>query len=336
MIVDQRNGGAAYTLSGSAAFSADRFKVWGNVSSGSTVQVVSDAPSGFTKSIKLTVGTGATPASTEYGRVFSAIEGYNWAQMRWGFSDAKDVTLSFWVKSSVTGTFGVGFTSGLDYYYVSSYTVNSASTWEYKTVTVSGLTSGGTTQFPINNTVGAGLIFDLGEGSSRSNTLNTWTQDGTYSKYGLTGGVKILATSGATWQLTGVQLEIGDTATPFEHRSYGDELARCQRYFQRYEPLQLKGTMATGSNFGRNGAILPVEMRSTPTITLTSIGTSGHNQLYDGIATYTFTGTIGGNYSNSKIVELDGTVTTSTTGGRPAIWYNNSAYKTRFDLSAEL
>jgi len=269
MIVDQRNGGAAYTLSGSAAFSADRFKVWGNVSSGSTVQVVSDAPSGFTKSIKLTVGTGATPASTDYGRVFSAIEGYNWAQMRWGFSDAKDVTLSFWVKSSVTGTFGVGFTSGLDYYYVSSYTVNSASTWEYKTVTVSGLTSGGTTQFPINNTVGTGLIFDLGEGSSRSNTLNTWTQDGTYSKYGLTGGVKILATSGATWQITGVQLEIGDTSTPFEHEPYSVTLQKCQRYYySNTSTSQFYATQYVDTyKFVQWGH--PVRMRATPTPTVT-------------------------------------------------------------------
>jgi hypothetical protein len=94
--------------------------------------------------------------------------------------------------------------------------------------------------------------------------------------------------------------------------------------------------MATGTNFGRNGAILPVEMRATPTITLTSIGTSGHSEIYDGVGTYLFSGSISGNYSNNKKIELDGTVTTSTTAGRPAIWFENSANKTRFDLSAEL
>jgi len=268
MEIDQRNNNSAYTLSGSANFSADRYKVWSNITSGSAVQVVSDAPSGFTKSMKITVGTGATPTGADYGRVYNSIEGYDWAKMRWGFSDAKDATISFWVKSSVTGTFGVGIGSGNSYFYNTSYTVNSANTWEYKTVTISGYTSGGITEFPITNGVGASLMFDLGEGPSRSTTLNTWSTHPSYSLAGLSGGTKILATSGATWQVTGIQIEEGSSATPFEHRPYAEELALCQRYYyDTGSDVYCTGYGTNATGYAIAMVYPPSTMRVAPTVT---------------------------------------------------------------------
>ena len=335
MTVAQRSSSAT-GVSASTYVACDRFYTVINSLGTYTVSQASDSPSGFASSLKYECTTAdASPAAADYFVFQYRMEGQDVQRIAKGTSEANPITLSFWVKSNVTGTYsmylrdidnnrGVG----------ANYAISSSGVWEYKTVTIPADTTG---VLDNNNDLSLSLEWWLGSGTDYSSGTmpTTWGTENTADRNaGST--VNVGDTIGNYFQITGVQLEIGDTSTAFEHELYSVTLQKCQRYFQRYEPLQLKGTMATGSNFGRNGAILPVEMRSTPTITLTSIGTSGHNQLYDGLSTYTFTGTIGGNYSNSKIVELDGTVTTSTTGGRPAIWYNNSDYKTRFDLSAEL
>jgi hypothetical protein len=213
MRIDQRNAGASTTFAG-IQYGLDRWASYAGTGSGHALQQVTDAPTGFSNSLKITIGTGATPSSAQQNIVWQPIEGYNVADLDFGLVTAKTITFSFWVKSSVTGTFNVWFSDASpSRSYVSTYTVNSANTWEHKTVTVIGETSG--TWLKTN---GAGLLvgFSLGCGSNFDSPANTWSSADYKSTSGAT---SIVNTSGATWQVTGVQLEAGSVATPFERRS---------------------------------------------------------------------------------------------------------------------
>lgn len=295
MQIDQRNAGASASFSASATYFLDRFKAWGNISTGTTVQKVADAPAGFYNSLKVTVGTGATPSGSDYGRIHQPIEGYNFQDMRWGFSDAKQITISFWVKSSLTGTFGCGI-QGNTYYYCGSYSISAANTWEYKTITITGYTSGGVAEFPVDSSAGVSVFWDLGDGPTRSIAANTWTYSASAGLNGLSGGVKVLATSGATWQVTGVQLEKGSTATSFDYRPYGTELNLCYRYYYKNKPngsasapFISVGGAATSTTLAAVGTMFPVPLRITPTA-LEQSGTAGNYYAWtanDGVKTCT-------------------------------------------------
>jgi hypothetical protein len=334
MQVAQR--GTSFTgVGASDAFTLDRYKFdFGSTSGRLTAEQSTDAPSGFGHSLKLSCTTADTSLSAgEKARIMYSFEGQDLPSLCKGTSDAKVVTASFYVKGNAAATYVCEFYD-TDNNRQCSKLFNVTTSWTRIELTFPADTTGA---FTYDNNTSVQFSFWLMAGSNyQSGTLNSSSFAATVTGDRVVGCDNFFDSTSRTFQITGVQLEVGDTATPFEHRSYGDELARCQRYFQRYEPLQLKGTMATGTNFGRNGAMLPVEMRATPSLTLTSIGTTGHNEIYDGLSTYVFSGTINANYSNNKKVELDGTVTTSTTGGRPAVWFSNAAAKTRFDLSAEL
>ena len=215
-------------------YNLDRFYTQSS-SNNITITQSSDAPAGFSNSLLLTMGTATT---LDYMRVGTSIEGYNIADLSFGTSSAKTFTLSFWVKCSLTGNFGVGFrnpTTALDgtgttTSRLASYSINSANTWEYKTITIPGPTSqtwGGT------NGIGLDLKWDIGDSAARSGSVDTtWQTSNSNFPVGLTGGTKVGSTTGATWYITGVQLEEGKVATPFEYRAYGQELALCQRYYQ--------------------------------------------------------------------------------------------------------
>ncbi len=193
-----------------------------------TVSQSSTAPTGFSNSLLYTVGTGAVPTGTDYSDIRQNIEGFNTADLSFGTASASTVTLSFWVRSSLTGTFGVALqNSAFNRGYIASYVINSANTWEQKTVTIAGDTAG--TWVGATNGVGLRVIWDLGYGPTYSTTAGSWVS-GTF--LGLTGGVKLASTSGATFNITGVQLEKGSTATTFDYRDYGRELIMCQRYYQ--------------------------------------------------------------------------------------------------------
>ena len=268
------------TIGTGVFYSVDRWAIQTNKNHTThTWAQVADAPSGFYYSAKLTVGTGAVSSGSDYGRLMYYVEGYDAQRTNFGSSDAKAVTLSFWTKSSVTGTFGgvikSQFASPYPGFYF-TYTINSANTWEYKTVTVP---AGTFTVGSMSSTNGIGLLlaFDIGEGPNRSASAGySASNDG--GTLGVTGVTKILATSGATWQITGVQLELGKVATPFEHRSYGEELALCQRYYnvvsfsiQDYPPA---------SGYGSTHILWTQTMRVAPAVAITDgtkSGTSGSN-----------------------------------------------------------
>jgi hypothetical protein len=221
----------------------------------------SSAPAGFPYSLKITSLGANTPASGAYIFLSQKIEGFNSFQLSYGTSSAKTITVSFYVRSSITGTHGGSLRNNAqNRSYPFSYTISSADTWEYKTITISGDTTG--TWVGATNGIGLEVIWNLGSGSANIGTTGSWASAG---NLGATGEVNIVETSGATLYITGVQLEVGDTATPFEHRSYGEELAACQRYYQ----LNISNTAFTNtSTVARIGISGVVQMRAQPSMTI--------------------------------------------------------------------
>jgi hypothetical protein len=231
-------------------------------------QQVSDAPTGFVNSLRVTVSTAATPSAGQYVFCRQIIEGFNIADLGWGTASAQTVTASFWVKSSITGAYAVFFiNSAEDRSYFSTVTVNSANTWEFKTVTVPGDTTG---TWLTNNSNGIRFGVDLGSGSNYQGTVNAW-QSGWRQRSA--GTVNFCQNTGATFQLTGVQLEAGSVASPFERIDYGRQLIQCQRYF--YKTTGGSNTRHAISGNGSLAQCFPtvffkVTMRTTPSVSVSS------------------------------------------------------------------
>jgi len=284
MVFDQRNAGASVTATGSN-YSLDRWQMLASASSKFTVQQSLTVPAGFTKSLLVTSSATTSLGATDYYLITQKIEGFNTADLGWGAAGASAVTVSFWVRSSLTGTFGfVLRNSAGNRLYPASYTINSANTFEYKTVTIAGDTTG---TWLTDNNVGIEIDFGLGVGSTYSNTAGTWTTGG----LGVTGATSVVGTNGATFYITGVQLEKGSTATSFDYRPYGTELQLCMRYYEKtYEIGTVPGTAtslgvatsgggSTGSTtsfIGGNGQRFTVPKRTAPTVTVYDLaGNSG-------------------------------------------------------------
>ena len=261
--------GSSFTANGS--YGSDRFKTSFGAG-GFNTQNVSDAPAGFDKSVKIIQ---TSYGSASYKMLQTYIEGHDIVGLGWGASGAKSATLSFYVKGSVTGTYGVTIqnaaTGGSRVSYVSSYTINSANTWEFKTVTITGPTS---YTWYTDTQRGIGIIFSLGSTPYATSTLNQWQVANVFD---VSGGVDLSNNSGATLYVTGVQFEPGEQSTPFEYRSYTEELARCQRYFAIF-PGRSGGIpfwqAYTGSNQCSCSLPIPFNMRTTPTPTDKGTGTS--------------------------------------------------------------
>lgn len=285
MRIDQRNAGASVTTSTGGNFIADRWKALCNglatgkfsarqmngVDSGASNYEANSTPAGFSHSQKVTSLSAYSVASGDYQAWQYYIEGYNVSDLAWGTAAAAPVTLSFWVKSSLTGTFGGAFSnSAQNRSYAFTYTINNANTWEYKTVTVPGDQSG---TWVKDNGIGLEIYLGLGVGSSLSGTPGSWAGAAYLSA---TGATSVVATNGATFYITGVQLEAGSVATPFERRPYGTELALCQRYFQKTPDAYAKGV--SGIAYSNNALIcgysLPVQMRADPTFTVSANGSA--------------------------------------------------------------
>ena len=225
MRIDQRNAGAA--VSAGNAYTLDRWAVRTDTGSGNTTQQSTTVPTGFKNSLIVTIGTGASPTSGQRNYIQQNIEGLNVSDLAWGSASAKTVTLSFWVRSSLTGTFGGALqNSAGDRSYPFTYTISAANTYEYKTVTIAGDTTG---TWLTTNGIGIALYIGLGLGSTFNGTAGAWAAADYRSA---TGSTNVVATSGATFYITGVQLEVGSVATPFERRDYGRELIMCQRYYE--------------------------------------------------------------------------------------------------------
>ena len=272
MVIDQRNAGAAITLTSGAQYCPDRYQIRTASGSSNTAQTqTTTVPNGFNNALKITIGTGASPGANENNFIAQSIEGYNVADLNFGSSNAQTFTASFWVRSSVTGTYGLSFSNNAgDRAYVTSYTVNSANTWEYKTITVAGDTTG---TWDKTNNVGIQICWDIGQGSTRSFAASTSWQAN--NALGLTGGVKLVATSGATFFITGVQLERGSNATSFEFIDAGRQLIQCQRYYYKNAPTSVANS-GLGVGFSINSTtaqifvVYPAQMRATPTTSTTN------------------------------------------------------------------
>jgi len=269
MRIDQRNAGASVSLSGLAVtYTLDRWAIRNDTDAVVSVQQSSTSPSGFTNSLLYTVTTADSSlgASQNYS-IQQRIEGFNMADFGWGTANAQTVTLSFWVRSSLTGTFGGAIlNSAANRSYPFSYTISAANTFEYKTITIVGDTTG---TWITTNGIGAYIYLSTGAGSSVSGTAGAWA-GALYTS--ATGATNVVATNGATFYITGVQLEKGTQATSFDVRPYGTEEALCQRYY-------LDTTAAFSSFYNGNGSNVsyscnisfPATMRAAPTVTFSNI-----------------------------------------------------------------
>ena len=264
MEIDQRNAGASVTPT-DGAYTLDRWKF--RVSQTSKLTVQKNAGSvtpaaGLPNYLGVTSSSAYSVNSTDYFVFTQEIEGFNFADLNFGTANAKTVTLSFWVRSSLTGTFSVTLrNNAANRSYPVTYTISSSNTWEQKTITIPGDTSG--TWVGATNGIGASVIFNLGCGSTFNGTSGSW-QGGNYTS--VSGATSVVGTNGATFYLTGVQLEVGSVATPFERRLYNQELAMCYRYFYKKDPGYY-GVIVSGSDTYRHfNESFPVTMRATPTI----------------------------------------------------------------------
>jgi hypothetical protein len=324
--IDQRNAGAAVTINTALnTYTLDRWFGSGQATDGVfTVDQVTDAPAGFTNSTKITVTTAdASIGSTQTYLFNHFIEGTNIADLGWGAAGAKTVTVSFWVRSSLTGTFGGSLSNGANNRaYPFTYSISAANTWEYKTVTIAGDTSG---TWGTDTGRGIGFRFQIGAGSSASATAGSWT--GTSNIFGTTGATNIISTVNADWYITGVQLEVGSVATPFERRPYGMELALCERYYQLLHYFIGTGTTSTRIN---TSVQFRTEMRATPTL-----GQTGVFSVTDSHTTQTSQSSISSSFASGRANKYGGQIDmdnfSGITASRPFLNFENA-----FTLSAEL
>ena len=272
MVIDQRNAGASLSVANTGVYSLDRWRISNGVSTVTVQQSTTIVPTNFNDSLGITV---STTDSTSSHAIQQYIEGFNFADMSWGTVNAATITLSFWVRSSLTGTYGVGFqNSAQNRSYVATYTINSANTWEQKTITVAGDTSG--TWIGATNGIGLSLEFDLGSSSSYNQTAGSW---GTTANARRTSAcVNWANTASATFYITGVQLEKGSTATSFDYRPYGTELALCQRYYQKVGAFARQ----TGAAINTTGVIVPVPTPVTFRATPSFSGSISQMKSYSG------------------------------------------------------
>jgi hypothetical protein len=267
MRIDQRNSGAAVTQQTGALFPVDRFRVLGSVSNKFTAQQNAGAitpPSGFTHYLGMTSSAATTVSASDYYLLQHNLEGFNVADFGWGTAGAQTVSISFWARSSLTGTHSGSFqNSAGDRSYVFTYSISVANTWEYKTISVPGDTSG---TWLKDSGLGIKVTWSLGSGSTFLAAANAWSAG---NFFGATGSINVVGTNGATLQVTGVQIE-AEVATPFERRPIGVEEQLCFRYFWKWKAGDTAITYASITGAGLNSAATtiytPVSMRIIPTI----------------------------------------------------------------------
>jgi hypothetical protein len=339
MVIDQRNAGASITANDNT-YAVDRFQFQCSQSSKMTAVQGNTSgaalAAGFNKCLSITSSSAYTLLTGDYFTVRQKIEGYNVVDLQFGTSSAKTITFSFWVYSSLTGTFGGAVqNSGAARSYPFTYTISTAFTWEQKTVTVAGDQSG-----TWGSTNGTGLIlnFGLGVGTTYSGTAGTWAGTDYESA---TGATSVVSTSSAQWAITGVQLEVGTQATTFDYRDYGRELILCQRYYWVLANYNFSGGNSSVASFtlysstdGRGIITFPITMRATPTLSQGSgsnyyaaYGNGGGPNYFN-----SFTGITSTSYQGVQLY-IQGT-TLGLSGG--SSWINCVASGAYVAFSAEL
>jgi len=334
MRIDQRNAGASIAVADSNVYPIDRFLFRNATDGTATAQQSSTVPTGggFVNSVVYTVGTAdASLAAGQYARIAQVIEGYNFADLQWGTASAKTITISFWVRSSVTGSYSVTlYNSAADRGYAANYTISAANTWEQKTVTIAGDTSG---TWLTTNGKGVTVNFGLGAGTDYQLSAGSWTATSNIPLASTT-QTNLMATAGATFYITGVQLEVGSSATGYEYRNYTTELQLAQRYYWKNTSVAAYGNMAIGSCDGSTIGIAyakyPVTMRAVPTISYSTI------RIADG-TTATAVSSIS---YNSSTYENMGVAFVASGGtfvlGRAVVIQGNNSTTAFIDATAEL
>jgi hypothetical protein len=328
MMIDQRNAGASVTPnSGDSKYPVDRFLCYASQNTKYTAQQNAGSvtpPVGFRTYLGMTSSSAYSVGSSDLFFLIQNIEGFNTADLGFGTANASTVSVSFWARSSLTGTFGgVLQNSAQNRNYPFSYTISVANTWEYKTVTIAGDTTG--TWIGATNGIGMRLLFSLGTGSTYAGTAGSWTSS---EVYGVTGQTNLVGTNGATFYITGVQLEKGSTATSFDYRPYGTELALCQRYYQEARTASGYGS---GSTTVQISVSLVCSMRAIPSISKTS----GTMRFTDGISNYDSTTAPSSYFGNSSGGSLNQGGYSGLTGQRPLVMDGQASYA-GYTFSAEL
>ena len=276
MVIDQRNAGASVTPT-NGQYTLDRWSSTLTQASKFTVQQNAGSvtpPVGFINYLGVTSSSAYAVLTGDAFAIAQSIEGLNCADLAFGTASAVTITLSFWVRSSLTGTFGGSLiNSAANRNYLFSYTISSANTWEQKTITLTGDTSG---TWLTNTSAGLTVRFGLGSGATFTGTASTWQAGNLVQP---TGSTSVVGTNGATFYITGVQLEKGSTASAFDYRDYGRELAMCQRYYLKNTGV-VEGGGVSFATVSRDVIVgvkvnFPVEMRATPTLTM--VGTTGRS-----------------------------------------------------------
>jgi hypothetical protein len=272
MAISQRGTSAISNAAATNTYGTDRWHIYGSSASKMTITQSTTNPTGqgFSNSTLVTSSAATTPGSGDYYGVRQYIEGYNVADLAWGTSGAKPVVVSFWVRSSIAGTYSLALhNASSDRSLVSTYTISAVDTWEKKTIYINAGDVTGT--WGTGTGIGVAVWFDLGSGTSANGTAGTWTA-GLPTR--TSGSVNWVGTSGATFYITGVQLEQNLQPTPFEQRPYGAELALCQRYYQRVTAVGATGIIAKLTSLGVQAStttasfvtLFSPAMRSAPTM----------------------------------------------------------------------
>ena len=318
MQIDQRNAGASVTVTAvPSQYTLDRWNAILSVTSKYSVQqiTVAGATLPFTTAMLITSLSAYSVGASEAFGFRQSIEGLNVADLQWGTASAKTVTLSFWVYSSLTGTFGGSIAnSGFTRAYPFSYSIPVANTWTNISVTIAGDTTG---TWLTTNGQGLNITWGLGYGSSLSGTSGVWNAGTAFMP---TGATSVVSTNGATFYITGVQLEKGTTATSFDYRPYGTELALCQRYCYRTDNAANAGrAQSTSFMYSYPTVVFPVTMRAAPSLLSTPASSFIANS------------------GNNGTPALDGASTQNANLANPsANWTVNAVFKIDATFSAEL
>jgi hypothetical protein len=344
MVIDQRNAGASVNPT-DGQFTLDRWTVYRTQASKLTVQQNAGSvtlPAGFPKYLGVTSSSAYSVVSSDYFLLTQPIEGFNTADLGWGTASAKTVTLSFQVYSSLTGTFGGSLQNGAaNRSYPFSYSIPVANTWTTITLTIAGDTTG---TWLTNNGLGINMFINLGSGSTFAGTAGAWAASDFRTN---TGATNVVATSGATFYITGVQLEEGTAASPFEYRLYGTEFSLCCRYWQQFPNFGASGSGASAipmwcpsSSEASTRISVPVSMRAAPSLgysgTLSAAGGNGTIGVYYAGAFRTIN-SFGVGESTAESFRVDANCSGLSTGAAAALYlYQSTQTNVRIMLSAEL